>query len=58
MPAAISVVLVWLFHFPIFPAAPFLEYDPTIIPIAIGAFGGNPSHAGHIPFAGAARKRP
>ena len=42
MLAAISVVLIWLFYFPIFPAAPFLEYDPTIIPIAIGAFGGNP----------------
>ena len=42
MLAAISVVLVWLFHFPIFPAAPFLEYDPANIPILIGAFAYGP----------------
>ena len=34
--AALSVVLVMLVHFPIFPAAPYLEYDPADIPILIG----------------------
>ena len=32
---ALSIVLVLLVHFPIFPAAPFLEYDPADIPILI-----------------------
>ena len=36
--AAISILLVALIHFPIFPAAPFLEYDPADIPIFIGTF--------------------
>ena len=40
--AAISVVLVALIHFPIFPAAPFLEYDPADIPIFIGTFAFGP----------------
>lgn len=31
----LSVVLVWLIHFPIIPAAPFLEYDPADICILI-----------------------
>ena len=35
---ALSIVLVYLVHFPIFPAAPFLEYDPADIPILIGTF--------------------
>ena len=35
---AISVVLVYIIHFPIFPAVPFLEYDPADIPILIGTF--------------------
>ena len=35
---AISVALVYLIHFPIFPAVAFLEYDPADIPILIGAF--------------------
>ncbi len=35
MLTALSVVLVYLIHFPIFPAAPFLEYDPADIPILI-----------------------
>lgn len=35
---AISVILVYLVHFPLFPAAAFLEYDPADIPILIGAF--------------------
>lgn len=38
MLVAISVVLVWLVHFPLFPSAAFLEYDPADIPILIGAF--------------------
>ncbi len=44
MLCAVSVVLVWLIHFPIFPAAPFLEYDPADIPIFIGTFSfGSPA---------------
>ncbi len=42
MLAALSVVLVWLVHFPIFPAAPFLEYDPADIPILIATFAYGP----------------
>ncbi len=38
MLTALSVVLTWLIHFPIIPAAPFLEYDPADIPILIGTF--------------------
>ncbi|MEG0378620.1 MAG: ECF transporter S component [Eubacterium sp.] len=36
--AALSILLVSLIHFPVFPAAPFLEYDPADIPILIGTF--------------------
>ncbi len=39
---AVSVVLVYLIHFPIFPSAPFLEYDPADIPILIGTFAFGP----------------
>ncbi len=42
MLVAISVVLVYLIHFPLFPAAPFLEYDPADIPIIIGTFAFGP----------------
>ncbi len=35
---ALSVILVTLIHFPIFPAASFLEYDPADIPIFVAAF--------------------
>lgn len=42
MLAALSVVLVLLVHFPIFPQAAFLEYDPAQIPILIGAFALGP----------------
>jgi len=42
MLTAISVLLVLLVHFPIFPAAPFLEYDPADIPILIGTFAYGP----------------
>lgn len=39
--SALSLVLVLLIHFPIFPAVPFLEYDPADIPIfIISAFFG------------------
>ena len=33
--AALSIVLAALFHFPLFPAASFLEYDPADIPILL-----------------------
>lgn len=39
---AISVTLVYLIHFPIFPAVSFLEYDPADIPILIGTFAFGP----------------
>jgi riboflavin transporter len=42
MLVAISVILVYFIHFPIFPAAPFLEYDPADIPIFIGTFAFGP----------------
>lgn len=40
--AAISVVLVIFIHFPIFPAAAYLEYDPADIPIYIATFALGP----------------
>ncbi len=36
--AAVSVILVYLIHFPILPAASFLEYDPADIPIFLCTF--------------------
>ena len=42
MLVAISVVLVAIIHFPIFPAVAFLEYDPADIPILIGSFAFGP----------------
>lgn len=39
---AISIGLVCVIHFPIFPAVPFLEYDPADIPIIIGTFAFGP----------------
>ncbi|HJB25245.1 MAG TPA: ECF transporter S component [Firmicutes bacterium] len=36
--AAISIILVWMIHFPIFPATAFLEYDPADIPIIFATF--------------------
>ncbi|MCL2699222.1 MAG: ECF transporter S component [Defluviitaleaceae bacterium] len=36
--AGLSVALVFFIRFPIFPQAPFLEYDPADIPILIAAF--------------------
>ena len=41
--AAVSVVLVALIHFPIFPAVSFLEYDPADIPILICGFAFGPA---------------
>lgn len=38
MLVAVSVILLYAVHFPVFPAAPFLEYDPADIPIFIGTF--------------------
>ncbi|MBP0981401.1 MAG: ECF transporter S component [Oscillospiraceae bacterium] len=43
MLVALSVILLYLVHFPIFPAAAFLEYDPADIPIFIGTFLFGPS---------------
>ena len=40
--AALSIALVAVIHFPIFPAAPFLEYDPADIPILIATFAFGP----------------
>lgn len=42
MLVALSIVLVFFIHFPIFPAVPFLEYDPADIPILIGSFAFGP----------------
>lgn len=42
MLVAVSVVLVYLIHLPIFPAAPYLEYDPADIPILVGTFAYGP----------------
>jgi riboflavin transporter FmnP len=39
---AISVALGYFVHFPIFPAAAYLQYDPADIPILIGAFAFGP----------------
>ena len=36
--AAISIALTYLIRFPIFPAAPFLEYDPADITVIITSF--------------------
>ncbi|MGI5850298.1 MAG: ECF transporter S component [Christensenellales bacterium] len=35
---AFSIVLMLLIHFPIFPAAPYLEYEPMDVPILIAGF--------------------
>lgn len=42
MLVAVSIVLVYFIHFPIFPAVAFLEYDPADIPILIGTFAFGP----------------
>ena len=38
MLAALSIILVAVVHFPLFPAAPWMEYDPADIPIFICTF--------------------
>lgn len=38
MLCAASIVLVWAIHFPLFPQAPFLEYDPADVPVLIASF--------------------
>ena len=40
---AVSVVLIYAIHFPLIPAASFLEYDPADIPILIGALAYGPA---------------
>lgn len=42
MLVAISIVLVYFIHFPIFPTVAFLEYDPADISILIGTFAFGP----------------
>ena len=39
---AVSVILVSIIHFPLFAAAPFLEYDPADVPIFIATFSFGP----------------
>ncbi len=48
MLVAISIVLVCVIHFPIFPSIPFLEYDPADVPIIIGTFAFGPIEGGII----------
>ena len=42
MLTALSAVLITLVHFPLFPAAAFLQYDPADVAILIGAFALGP----------------
>lgn len=42
MLTAISAVLITLVHFPLFPQAAFLQYDPADVAILIGAFAYGP----------------
>lgn len=39
---AIAAVLITLVHFPLFPSAAFLQYDPADVPILIAAFAFGP----------------
>ncbi len=39
---ALSIVMLMLIRFPIFPSAAFLEYDPADIPIFLGTFAYGP----------------
>lgn len=41
--SALSIVLVALVHFPVFPAVAFLEYDPADVPILITGFAFGPA---------------
>ena len=38
MLTALSIILVYAIHFPIFPNVNYLEYDPADVPILIGTF--------------------
>ncbi len=38
MLTGLSIILVYMIHFPIFPSASFLEYDMADVPILIGTF--------------------
>ena len=38
MLTALSIILVYVIHFPIFPSASYLEYDMADVPILIGTF--------------------
>ena len=40
---AIAAALITLVHFPLFPAAPYLQYDPADVPILIAAFAFGPA---------------
>ena len=42
MLVALSIVLVYLIHFPIFAPVAFLEYDPADVPILVGTFAYGP----------------
>lgn len=42
MLGAISIILVYLVHFPILPAVAFMEYDPADVPILIATFAYGP----------------
>lgn len=42
MLTAIAAALITLVHFPLFPAAPYLQYDPADVAILIGAFAYGP----------------
>lgn len=42
MLTAIGAVLITLVHFPLFPAATFLQYDPADVAILVGAFAYGP----------------
>ena len=39
---AVSIVMVYVVHFPIFPQVAFLEYDPADIPVLIAGFAYGP----------------
>ena len=43
MLTALSAVLITLVHFPLFPAAAFLQYDPADVAILIGTFAFGPA---------------
>ncbi len=48
---ALGVVLAALIHFPLFPAVPFLEYDPADVPVLLCTFLFGPGWGIGITFA-------